>query len=87
MPASYHLFRFRIGPRCVNDQVGDQVEQVKSVAEPIGEGADVGLGVFAVLPRRSLRRQPRAATHARGWVAGQRCVRSRGADMPAGRAH
>ena len=51
MSASDHLFRHRLGPRRVNDEVRDQVAQVESVVEPVGEGAEVGLAVLAVLQR------------------------------------
>ena len=51
MPASDHFFRHRLGPRCVNDEPDDQVAQVEPVVEPVGEGAEVGLGVLAVLQR------------------------------------
>ena len=51
MPASDDLFRHRLGPRRLNDEVGYQVAQVEPVVEPIGEGAEVGLGVLAVLQR------------------------------------
>ncbi len=51
MPTSDHSFRCRLGPRHVNDEVGDQVAHVEPMIEPIGEGAEVGLGVLAVLQR------------------------------------
>ena len=51
MPASDRSFRHWFGPRHVNDERGDQVAKVESVVEPICEGAEVGLGVLAVLQR------------------------------------
>jgi hypothetical protein len=51
MPTSDHFFRHRPSPRCVNDEPDEQVAQVEPVVEPVGEGAEVGLGVLAVLQR------------------------------------
>jgi hypothetical protein len=51
MLTSDHSFRRRLGSRRVNDEVGDQVAQVEPMIEPIGEGAEEGLGVLAVLQR------------------------------------
>ncbi len=51
MPTSDHFFRHRTGPRCVNDEPDDQVAQVEPAVEPVGECAEVGLGVLAVLQR------------------------------------
>ncbi len=47
MPASDRIFRHRLGRRCVNDEPDDQVAQVELAVEPLGEGAEVGLGALA----------------------------------------
>jgi hypothetical protein len=51
MPASDPFFRYRPGSRHINDEGGDQVAQVESVVEAVGEGCEVGLGVLAELQR------------------------------------
>ena len=51
MPYFDALLGHRLGPQRVNDEVGDQVAQIDSVVEPLGEGGEIGLGLFAVLQR------------------------------------
>ena len=51
MSASDRFFRHWLGPRRVNDELGDHLAQVESGVEPVSEGAEVGRGVFAVLQR------------------------------------
>jgi hypothetical protein len=51
MPASDPFFGYRPGSRHINDEGGDQVAQVESMVEPVGEGCEVGLGVFAEFQR------------------------------------
>jgi hypothetical protein len=51
MSTSDHFFRRRLGPRHVNDELGDHLAQIEPMVEPVGEGAEVGLGVLAVLQR------------------------------------
>ena len=51
MPTSDGSFCCRFGPRDVDDERGDHVSQVEPMVESIGECAEVGLGVLAVLQR------------------------------------
>ena len=46
-----HLFRYRLAPRHIDDEAGQEVPQVEASVEPVGESSQVSLAVLAVLQR------------------------------------